>query len=549
MKTVLVHERPTSGAKQSRPAQRRPNLAARVGRWSAAHWKTATFGWLALVLLAFAVGSQVGTKQADPTKAGPGESGRMDRILDAGFKVPASESVLIQSRSLRAGTPAFDSAVKDVVTRLATVAAVQNIRSPLNPANAGQIAQGRHAALVEFEIRGDSKKAMDKLDPILEERRRCAACPSGLLRRRVRRCECGQRSQHRLRERPQERRRLLDPAHADHPRRRVRRTRGRGHPAAAGAHGRVRDVRAGGPAESPAPACTRSVRRRAAGRARGRCRLLDVLPPARTRGTGRRAERARRARGRRRHLRPLGAHLRPDGDGGDGRLVPDRRRHLRLLRVRDDDRRRVRDGRLADRSPRAALEARRPRRPAARSARRPPAPRQRRRPHLGSDRRPRPAPAAALRRDRGRTAAGTRRPGPPAADGDTRSGHVPQVARRGEDLRPHAAGVPGHGAAGQRRRAGAGRQCAGRPPGDRPAQAGGTRHRPRTRADHGRHEQQPHDREHHDPDPRQRNRRPVERQPGGPARGRPSSDRRRAPERPVGRHRAHGRMEGRRRTS
>ena len=119
MKTVLVHERPAPGANQSRETQRRPNLAARVGRWSAAHWKTATFGWLALVLLAFAVGGQVGTKQADPTKAGPGESGRMDRLLDAGFKVPASESVLIQSRSLRAGTPAFDAAVKDVVTRLA----------------------------------------------------------------------------------------------------------------------------------------------------------------------------------------------------------------------------------------------------------------------------------------------------------------------------------------------------------------------------------------------------------------------------------------------
>ena len=71
MKTVLVHEKPMSGAKQSRPPQRRPNLAARVGRWSAAHWKTATFGWLALVLLAFAVGSQVGTKQADPNEGGP----------------------------------------------------------------------------------------------------------------------------------------------------------------------------------------------------------------------------------------------------------------------------------------------------------------------------------------------------------------------------------------------------------------------------------------------------------------------------------------------
>jgi uncharacterized membrane protein YdfJ with MMPL/SSD domain len=168
MKTVVVHERLMSGAKQSRPAERRPNVAARIGRWSAAHWKTATFGWLGLVLVAFAVGGQVGMKQADPTKAGPGESGRMDRILDAGFKVPASESVLIQSGSTRAGTPAFDAAVKDVVARLAVVPAVQNVRSPLDPANAGQIAKGRHAALVEFEIRGDSTKAMDKLGPILK---------------------------------------------------------------------------------------------------------------------------------------------------------------------------------------------------------------------------------------------------------------------------------------------------------------------------------------------------------------------------------------------
>jgi uncharacterized membrane protein YdfJ with MMPL/SSD domain len=165
MKTVLVHERPASGAQQP-PAERRPNVAARVGRWSAAHWKTATFGWLALVLLAFAVGSQVGTKQADPTKAGPGESGRMDRILDAGFKVPASESVLIQSSSPRAGTPAFDAAVKDVVGRLGKLAVVQNVRSPLK--HAGQISKDGRAALVEFEIRGDSKKAMDKLDPILK---------------------------------------------------------------------------------------------------------------------------------------------------------------------------------------------------------------------------------------------------------------------------------------------------------------------------------------------------------------------------------------------
>ena len=38
------------------------NLAARMGRWSAAHWKTATFGWLAFVVVAFALGGMVGTK-------------------------------------------------------------------------------------------------------------------------------------------------------------------------------------------------------------------------------------------------------------------------------------------------------------------------------------------------------------------------------------------------------------------------------------------------------------------------------------------------------
>jgi uncharacterized membrane protein YdfJ with MMPL/SSD domain len=151
----------------SRPRQH-SNLAARMGRWSAGHWKAATFGWLALVLAAIAVGGLVGTKNIDPNTSGPGESGRMDRILDAGFKQPASESVLIQSRSVGAGAPAFDAAVKDVVARVSKVAAVENVRSPLDPANAGQISKDRHAALVEFDIRGDKDKAGDKIDPVLE---------------------------------------------------------------------------------------------------------------------------------------------------------------------------------------------------------------------------------------------------------------------------------------------------------------------------------------------------------------------------------------------
>jgi RND superfamily putative drug exporter len=139
-----------------------------MGRWSAGHWKTATFGWLAFVAVAFQLGSMVGTKNVDPNTAGPGESGRMDRILDAGFKLPANESVLIQSRSVRAGAPAFGSAVEDVVARVSKVAAVQNVRSPLDPGRAGQIANDRHAALVEFEIRGKKDNAEDKLGPVLK---------------------------------------------------------------------------------------------------------------------------------------------------------------------------------------------------------------------------------------------------------------------------------------------------------------------------------------------------------------------------------------------
>ena len=93
----------------------RHNLAARMGRWSAEHWKTATVGWLAFVLVAFALGSMVGTKQVDQNAPGPGESGRMQKILDAGFKQPVGESVLIQSRSAHVGDPAFTAATRDFV--------------------------------------------------------------------------------------------------------------------------------------------------------------------------------------------------------------------------------------------------------------------------------------------------------------------------------------------------------------------------------------------------------------------------------------------------
>src|SRR5215211_1634473 len=75
------------------PLSQPKNYAARMGRWSAAHWKTATFGWLGFVVVAFALSSMVGVKNIDPNKTGPGQSGRMDKILNEGFKHPATENV------------------------------------------------------------------------------------------------------------------------------------------------------------------------------------------------------------------------------------------------------------------------------------------------------------------------------------------------------------------------------------------------------------------------------------------------------------------------
>jgi uncharacterized membrane protein YdfJ with MMPL/SSD domain len=144
------------------------NLAARMGRWSAAHWKTATFGWLAFVLVAFGLGGMVGTTSIDQSTAGPGESGRMNRILDAGFKPQAAENVLVQSRSARVGTAAFDAAIADVVARVSKVADVENVRSPLAPGNGDQISKDRHSALVQFDIRGEKDKAVDKIAPVLD---------------------------------------------------------------------------------------------------------------------------------------------------------------------------------------------------------------------------------------------------------------------------------------------------------------------------------------------------------------------------------------------
>ena len=71
---------PSLSNKESLRMQPR-NLAARAGRWSAQHRKTAILGWLLFVVLATVIGGKVGQKNLEPSEMGNGESkrGRPDR--------------------------------------------------------------------------------------------------------------------------------------------------------------------------------------------------------------------------------------------------------------------------------------------------------------------------------------------------------------------------------------------------------------------------------------------------------------------------------------
>jgi RND superfamily putative drug exporter len=149
----------------------RPNLAQRAARWSAEHRRVAIFGWLALVVACVFIGGAVGTQHLADEDLGAGESRQADQILaEAGFNQRASEEVLVQAREsgLTVSDPAFQAAIRDVVARLGRFPTITDLKSPLARENAGQISRDRRSALVQFDIRGDSDTAKERVDPILD---------------------------------------------------------------------------------------------------------------------------------------------------------------------------------------------------------------------------------------------------------------------------------------------------------------------------------------------------------------------------------------------
>jgi uncharacterized membrane protein YdfJ with MMPL/SSD domain len=143
------------------------NLAARMARWSGRHRKKAIFGWFAFVLVTFFVGSNVVVqKDISDVDQFSGEARDAEQALeDAGMR-PTEEVVFVQSDELTVEDPEFQAAVEDVAGRVSQAPYVENVQSPLT--QGGEVSADGHAALVQFEIAGDTTEAGDRVAPTLD---------------------------------------------------------------------------------------------------------------------------------------------------------------------------------------------------------------------------------------------------------------------------------------------------------------------------------------------------------------------------------------------
>jgi uncharacterized membrane protein YdfJ with MMPL/SSD domain len=141
-------------------------IAARAGRWSARHKKTAILGWLAFVIVALMAGNLAGTKEPSDADSYDGEARAAAKLVeDAGFSEAAGEMVLVQSKTLTVKDGEFRAAVKDVEQAVSGQSVVTNVVSPYS--KGGTVSEDGHAALVQFDVKGESETAEDRIQPVM----------------------------------------------------------------------------------------------------------------------------------------------------------------------------------------------------------------------------------------------------------------------------------------------------------------------------------------------------------------------------------------------
>jgi uncharacterized membrane protein YdfJ with MMPL/SSD domain len=165
------------------PLKQSNNLAARMGRWSASHWKTAVFGWLAFVIASVVIGGQVGVKYLADEDLAVGEAGQAQKLVDAGFPKASEEQgeiVLIQSKTLKADDPAFEAAISDVAKTLEGFPQARKIDTPLEAAHADLVSDDGHSAQVQYQPVGTFDEASLYIDKINDALDKTAAAHPGL---------------------------------------------------------------------------------------------------------------------------------------------------------------------------------------------------------------------------------------------------------------------------------------------------------------------------------------------------------------------------------
>ncbi|MGH3285662.1 MAG: MMPL family transporter, partial [Streptosporangiaceae bacterium] len=162
---------------------RRPAVEAIAG-WSARHRKTAVFGWLALVAVAYLIGQLLGSPNLPQNDVG--QSGQAEQTLQhLGVTAPSTEEVLIQARTpgaTFAADPAMRQAVSQVTAALSRLpGAATGIRSPLRPGGQALVSANGRSALVTFTVPGPAADVTTAVAPALSAVATVQASHPGLL--------------------------------------------------------------------------------------------------------------------------------------------------------------------------------------------------------------------------------------------------------------------------------------------------------------------------------------------------------------------------------
>jgi putative drug exporter of the RND superfamily len=169
LQSAVRYEAPSTPISPPHRRARPPAVEAIAG-WSARHRKTAIFGWLALVVVAYIIGQLLGSPNLPQNDLG--QAGQAEQTLEhLGVTAPTTEEVLIQARTpgaTFATDPSMRQAVSQVTAALSQLpGAAAGIRSPSSPGGQALVSANGRSALVTFTVPGPAADVTTAVGPAL----------------------------------------------------------------------------------------------------------------------------------------------------------------------------------------------------------------------------------------------------------------------------------------------------------------------------------------------------------------------------------------------